>query len=102
MDAIVILDAHGNEQLVTESLAELLPVLEPVAERLGCLEELDGVRTIMRRGASYQRQRRVARRNDGDLDAVVAALVAELKEIGRASCRERVEMKGMAEWVKHT
>ncbi|WP_324649640.1 glutamate--cysteine ligase [Georgenia sp. H159] len=79
MDAIVILDAAGNEQLVTDSLAELLPVLEPVAARLGCLEELDGVRTIMRRGASYQRQRRVARRNDGDLDAVVASLVAEMK-----------------------
>ncbi len=79
MDAIVILDAAGNEQLVTDSLADLLVDLEPVAERLGCLEELDGVRTIMRKGASYQRQRRVARRNEGDLDAVVASLVAEMK-----------------------
>lgn len=79
MDAIVILDAAGNEQLVTESLEDLLGELEPVAARLGCLAELDGVRTIMRRGASYQRQRRVARRNDGDLDAVVASLVAEMK-----------------------
>ena len=79
MDAIVILDAAGNEQLVSESLAELLTELEPVAARLDCLEELDGVRTIVRKGASYQRQRRVARRHDGDLDAVVAALVAEMK-----------------------
>ncbi len=79
MDAIVILDAAGNEQLVTESLAELLVELEPVAERLGCLEELDGVRTIIHKGASYQRQRRVAHRNEGDLDAVVASLVAEMK-----------------------
>src|SRR5690606_699472 len=79
MDAIVILDAAGNEQLVTESLVELLVDLEPVAARLGCLEELDGVRTIIRKGASYQRQRRVARRHEGDLDAVVASLVAEMK-----------------------
>ena len=79
MDAIVILDAAGNEQLVSESLEDLLRTLEPVAERLGCLAELDGVRTIMHKGASYQRQRRVARRNDGELDAVVAALVAEMK-----------------------
>jgi len=79
MDAIVILDAAGNEQLVTDSLEDLLRTLEPVADRLGCLAELDGVRTIMRRGASYQRQRRVARRNDGDLDAVVASLVAEMR-----------------------
>src|SRR5699024_7158876 len=79
MDAIVILDAAGNEQLVTDSLADLLRTLEPVAERLHCLAELGGIRTIMRRGASYQRQRRVARRHDGDLDAVVASLVAEMK-----------------------
>ncbi|MEE6274391.1 glutamate--cysteine ligase [Georgenia wangjunii] len=79
MDAIVILDAAGNEQLVTESLPELLETLTPVADRLGCLSELDGVRTILRKGASYQRQRAVARRNDGDLDAVVASLVAEMR-----------------------
>jgi carboxylate-amine ligase len=79
LDAIVILDADGNEQLVTESLVELLETLAPVAERLGCAAELDGVRTILRRGASYQRQRAVARRHDGDLDAVVAALVAEMR-----------------------
>lgn len=79
MDAIVILDAAGNEQLVSEAVAELLPRLQPVAERLGCLEELDGIRTILAKGASYQRQRRVARRHDGDLDAVVASLVAEMR-----------------------
>ena len=53
--------------------------LEPVAQRLGCLTELDGIRTIMRRGAGYQRQRAVARRNGGELDAVVASLVAEMR-----------------------
>ncbi|MFC4554362.1 glutamate--cysteine ligase [Georgenia faecalis] len=79
MDAIVILDAAGNEQLVTDSIVELLDLLTPVADRLGCLAELDGVRTILRKGASYQRQRAVARRHDGDLDAVVAALVAEMR-----------------------
>ena len=79
MDAIVILNSAGDEQLVTDSLEDLLRTLEPVAARRGCLEELDGVRTIIRKGASYQRQRRVARRHDGDLDAVVASLVAEMK-----------------------
>jgi len=33
---------------------------------------------IWRQGASYQRQRRVAEEHDGDLRAVVDALVAEL------------------------
>lgn len=79
MDAIIILDRAGNEELVTEAVAKLLVELEPVAARLGCLQELDDVRLILRRGASYQRQRAVARRNGGELDAVVRALVAEMR-----------------------
>lgn len=79
MDAIIITNAAGDEELVTDSVAGWLRELEPVAERLGCAAELDQVRVILRRGASYQRQRAVARRNAGELDAVVASLVAELK-----------------------
>lgn len=79
MDAIIILDAAGNERLVTDAVRDLLTELEPVAARLGCLTELDGIRTILRRGASYQRQRAVARRAGGELDAVVASLVAEMR-----------------------
>lgn len=79
MDAIIILDRAGHEELVTDAVERMLVELEPTAERLGCTEELDGVRTILRRGASYQRQRAVARRNDGDLGAVVASLVAEMR-----------------------
>lgn len=79
MDAIIILDREGNEELVTDAVTRLLADLEPVAARLGCLDELDGVRTILRRGASYQRQRAVARRHGGELDAVVRSLVAEMR-----------------------
>ncbi len=79
MDAIIILDASGAEGLVTDAVTELLRELEPVAERLGCAAELDSVRLILRRGASYQRQRAAARRAGGELDAVVASLVAELR-----------------------
>jgi carboxylate-amine ligase len=79
MDAIIILDAAGDEELVTDAVAKLVRELEPVAARLGCSAELDGVRTILRKGASYQRQRAVARRAGGELDAVVASLVAEMR-----------------------
>ncbi len=79
MDAIIILDAAGDEELVTDAVEKLLLELEPVAERLRCTEELDGVRTILRKGAGYQRQRAVARRNGGELDAVVASLVEEMR-----------------------
>jgi carboxylate-amine ligase len=79
MDSILILDEHAEEELVTTDLERLLARLEPVAERLGCVDELGGIRDIMSGGASYQRQRDVALRHDGHLDAVVASLVAEMR-----------------------
>lgn len=79
MDAILILDRERDERLVTESVEEWLDVLAPVAERLGCAEDLDAVRVILRRGASYQRQRAATRRAAGDLGAVVDSLVAEMR-----------------------
>ena len=78
MDAVIILDAEANERLVTDDLADLLTRLEPVAERLGCPEELRSVDDIARHGASYQRQRAVAERTGGDLVAVVDSVVREL------------------------
>lgn len=79
MDAILILDRSGAEQLVTESVEGWLETLAPVAERLGCAEDLDAVRVILRRGASYQRQRAAARRAGGDLVPVVESMVAEMR-----------------------
>lgn len=78
LDAIIILDVDSNERLVTDDLDELLDRLAPVASTLGCAGELAAVADIPRRGASYQRQRRVAEEHDGDLRAVVDALVGEL------------------------
>jgi carboxylate-amine ligase len=78
LDAIIILDADSNERLVTEDLDDLLTRLAPVAESLHCADELAAVAEIPRNGASYQRQRRVAEEHDGDLCAVVDALVGEL------------------------
>ena len=78
LDAIIILDADSNERLVTDDLDDLLERLQPVAKRLGCVDELARVPDIYHNGASYQRQRRVAEEHDGDLRAVVDALVSEL------------------------
>ena len=78
LEAIIILDADSNERLVTEDLDDVLTRLAPVAESLHCSGELAAVADIPRRGASYQRQRRVAESNGGDLGAVVNALVDEL------------------------
>jgi len=78
LDAVIIMDADSNERLVTEDLDDVLTRLEPVARSLGCVDELASVAQIPSIGASYQRQRRVAEDNDGDLRAVVDALIGEL------------------------
>lgn len=80
MEAIIILDAQGNEQLVTDHLVEVLDRLQPVAKKLGCVEELGDVENILTRGAGYQRQRRIAAEHNGDLSAVVLDMVAQLRE----------------------
>ncbi|WP_127500556.1 glutamate--cysteine ligase [Actinoplanes solisilvae] len=80
MDAIIIQNAAGDERLVSKDLDQLLPVLEPIAHALGCTTELGHVRDIVDRGASYQRQLRVAADNGGSLKAVVSSLVRELRE----------------------
>jgi carboxylate-amine ligase len=79
MDAIIITSAAGDEELVADAVERLLDELAPTAERLGCTEELAGVRTILRKGAGYQRQRAVARRHGGELGPVVEGLVAEMR-----------------------
>ncbi|MDR1635558.1 MAG: glutamate--cysteine ligase [Bifidobacteriaceae bacterium] len=78
MEAIIILNQAGDEQLVTEHLPLVLARLEPVAARLDCLDELDFVHQMITAGASYQRQRSVAEAHAGDHDAALAAVVASL------------------------
>ncbi|MGL6235845.1 MAG: glutamate--cysteine ligase [Segniliparus sp.] len=79
LDAIVIVDEHSNERLVTEDLSDLLERLAPQARKLGCADELASVEQIPVLGASYQRQRLVAEQSGGDLRAVVGAVVEELR-----------------------
>jgi carboxylate-amine ligase len=79
MEAEIILNAAGDEQLVTDAVRGELERLAPVAERLGCAAELDQVNLILEHGASYQRQLRVAEENGGSLRAVVASLTKELR-----------------------
>lgn len=84
MDAILILDAEGNEELVSVTVAHMLERLEPVARRLGCAEELRMVEVILEKGASYQRQHRAYLEGGRSMEAVVRQLVTEMK-LGRPS-----------------
>ena len=79
LDAWIIVDADSNERLLMDDLTDLLERLAPVAERLGCADELAAVAEIPQHGASYQRQRKVADSSGGDLVAVVDSVVRELE-----------------------
>ncbi|GAA1356604.1 glutamate--cysteine ligase [Arthrobacter rhombi] len=78
MEAIIILNAAGDEMLVTDHLMRELNRLEPVARKLGCSDELADVERIIRGGAGYQWQRKIAAANAGDLRAVVQDNIARM------------------------
>ncbi|HEV7185621.1 MAG TPA: glutamate--cysteine ligase [Leifsonia sp.] len=80
LDAEIIVAPDGEERLVSDALRDLIVDLEPFAERLGCVAELQTVDVILRKGASYQRQLAVADANGGSLQAVVGSLTRELRE----------------------
>lgn len=77
LDAALIVDDRGACRPLREAIVELLDELHPIAQRLGCPDELDDVHQILERGASYDRQRAVMA-DRGTLIAVVDSLVHEL------------------------
>ena len=79
LDAELILDENGTTRPLREAIAELVHDLRPLAERLGCAAELDDVTSILEVGASYERQRKAAADNGGDVRAVVDSLLAEMR-----------------------
>jgi len=88
LDAEILVDDRGTTRPVRAELADLVDDLLPVARRLGCVAELEVVPKIMTAGASYERQRAVARRAGGDLSQVVDTLLEEMNtgrpvELGR-------------------
>ncbi|MBF4608535.1 glutamate--cysteine ligase [Curtobacterium sp. VKM Ac-1393] len=80
MEAEIITNAAGDERLVTDEVHDLVQRLDPVAERLGCQQELHHLDTMIANGASYQRQLTVAQEHGGDLREVVRHLVTEFRE----------------------
>ncbi|MEU9842006.1 glutamate--cysteine ligase [Actinomadura sp. NPDC048032] len=79
LDAIVITDDTGNTAPLRDDLYELIRELEPVADRLGCAEELKVAGEVLEHGAPYERQRAI-RAGGGTLENIVDAAIAELAE----------------------
>lgn len=78
LEAEIIRDEEGNLMSLRRSLADLVDRLEPVAERLGCLDDLMRIPVMVERGTSATRQREVYGQTR-DLARVVDLLVHEMK-----------------------
>lgn len=87
LDAILITDDTGSTAPLRDELYELINELSPIAERLGCREELAVASEILQHGASYERQRAIVSAG-GSLEDVVAALITEMREDRFVSARE--------------
>lgn len=79
LDADIIRDNEGDHGPLREQIPDLVAKLEPVADRLGCLDELRGIHHTLEHGASYERQRRTMAETNR-LPDVVSALATELRE----------------------
>jgi len=79
LDADVIFTNEGDHGPLRERLPALVERLAPVAERLGCADELRDVLGIVEHGASCERQRRTYAET-GRLPDVVCRLARALRE----------------------
>ncbi|GAB3208978.1 carboxylate-amine ligase [Marinactinospora thermotolerans DSM 45154] len=81
LDARVITDERGGTVPLRDDLYELVRELKPIADRLGCAEDLDVVSEVLHNGASYERQRAVIDQG-GTINDVVDALTGEFRAGG--------------------
>jgi carboxylate-amine ligase len=79
LDAIVITDDAGATAPLRDDLYELVRELEPVADRLGCAEELKVAGEVLEYGAPYERQRAI-RAGGGTVVDMVDAAIMELTQ----------------------
>lgn len=78
LDAIIILNAQGDEMLVTDHLRSEIKRLTPISEQLGCADELQGINRLIERGAEYQLQREVFAASGGDFREIVRTNVSRM------------------------
>jgi len=89
LDAEIIVGETDAVVPLRTSLEELVHDLGPVAERLGCADELSRVGLVLETGASYQRQRAVAAQHGGRLAVVVDSLLREHEQGSPTATRRR-------------
>jgi glutamate---cysteine ligase / carboxylate-amine ligase len=85
IEADIIVDETGRTTPLRDAVEELVHDLAPIADRLGCADELGRAKQMLDVGPSYLRQRAVAQAAGDELTAVVDALVAEMRDNTPAS-----------------
>jgi len=78
IDADIIGDDHGTSVRLADSIRDLIEELSPVAQSLGCLDELRSNLEVLNRGPSYLRQRQVLAAG-GSYPDVVDSLIREME-----------------------
>lgn len=79
LDAMIITDDKGATAPLRDELYELVAELEPVADRLGCAEDLKVVSEVLDHGAPYERQRAIIAAG-GSTEDIVGASITEFRE----------------------
>jgi carboxylate-amine ligase len=79
LDAVIVVDDHGRTAPLRDMVYELQRELEPVADRLGCAQELAVLSEVLEHGSSAERQRSV-HADGGSLEDVVDATITEFDE----------------------
>ena len=82
-EAEIIVDEDGRLEPLSDSIERLVEQVTPDAQRLGCASELAGVKTILKIGPSYRRQRRLYKET-GSFKTVMESLVGGFRESVRA------------------
>ena len=78
-DAEIIVDEEGHLERLSDAIASLVDEVTPVAKRLGCATELARIKTILKTGPSYRRQRELYKGN-GDFGPVMGSLIREFRQ----------------------
>lgn len=78
LEAEVILDATGKTGLLRDEIEMLVERFAPLADSLGCAEELADVRRMIHHGLGYERQLRVFEK-EGTFLAVTESILQDFK-----------------------
>lgn len=78
LEGVIAVDFRGKKQKISEAIIELIDSLTPIAEELGCQEDLFFLYRILKKGNGAQRQQRIYQ-DTGSLREVVALSLEHFK-----------------------